>query len=285
MSVKVDDKIAPGDAPNVVNEDITCTQCGYNLRTLARDSLCPECSQPVQDSAPGRSHRIPESERLSAVVRMVITTGLPMAAAPLASLVAGLAFRLWRTERIGSAIRLHVIVALANPVFAVIMAYFDLLKDRICIGEEVVINRNPLSKVVRVRRNEVVSIGESQTFGLLIRTKGFLKGFGVPPEIEGYEEIRHALARWRPIERCSVRLKISIAAFVGLGCFMFSGASASYGRTPAIVISGNLMLATMSIVLIFFIRQSQIRQRLKVIYMIILALLILICLRAAFARL
>lgn len=30
--------------------DATCVHCGYSLRTLARDTLCPECGRPVADS-------------------------------------------------------------------------------------------------------------------------------------------------------------------------------------------------------------------------------------------
>ena len=30
--------------------DLQCLTCGYNLRTLRRDGLCPECGSPVADS-------------------------------------------------------------------------------------------------------------------------------------------------------------------------------------------------------------------------------------------
>lgn len=36
-----------------VNEDIPCIHCGYNLRTLHREALCPECSTPVGRSLRG----------------------------------------------------------------------------------------------------------------------------------------------------------------------------------------------------------------------------------------
>src|SRR5262245_18738214 len=33
-----------------INYDLRCVRCGYNLRTLARDAVCPECALPVRDS-------------------------------------------------------------------------------------------------------------------------------------------------------------------------------------------------------------------------------------------
>jgi hypothetical protein len=40
---------APPPAATVL-ENIPCRNCGYNLRTLARDGVCPECAAPVADS-------------------------------------------------------------------------------------------------------------------------------------------------------------------------------------------------------------------------------------------
>jgi hypothetical protein len=43
--------MAPPDAAApVISCDLTCVGCGYNLRTLARDALCPECATPVEQS-------------------------------------------------------------------------------------------------------------------------------------------------------------------------------------------------------------------------------------------
>lgn len=38
------------DAPTLVAFDLPCVGCGYNLRTLARAALCPECATPVEQS-------------------------------------------------------------------------------------------------------------------------------------------------------------------------------------------------------------------------------------------
>jgi hypothetical protein len=47
----------PNSAPSSdhtarVETDLPCAKCGYNLRTLAWDGKCPECSAPVLQSAP-----------------------------------------------------------------------------------------------------------------------------------------------------------------------------------------------------------------------------------------
>jgi MFS family permease len=42
------------DADGRVATDLNCTSCGYNLRTLAKAGLCPECAQPVLASFPPR---------------------------------------------------------------------------------------------------------------------------------------------------------------------------------------------------------------------------------------
>jgi hypothetical protein len=45
-------------APHETN--ITCAQCGYNLRGLEADGLCPECGQPIAISL--RGHRLVRSD-------------------------------------------------------------------------------------------------------------------------------------------------------------------------------------------------------------------------------
>ncbi len=35
---------------DLIDDDLECVGCGYNLRSLARDSNCPECAAPVMDS-------------------------------------------------------------------------------------------------------------------------------------------------------------------------------------------------------------------------------------------
>lgn len=39
--------------PHEVSADLQCMTCGYSLRGLTRDSLCPECGTPVRDSVRG----------------------------------------------------------------------------------------------------------------------------------------------------------------------------------------------------------------------------------------
>jgi hypothetical protein len=44
---------APLDRDDRVQVDLACLKCSYNLRTLAVDSLCPECALPVARSIRG----------------------------------------------------------------------------------------------------------------------------------------------------------------------------------------------------------------------------------------
>lgn len=37
----------------LISSDLPCSGCGYNLRTLGRDALCPECALPVAKSLDG----------------------------------------------------------------------------------------------------------------------------------------------------------------------------------------------------------------------------------------
>jgi predicted RNA-binding Zn-ribbon protein involved in translation (DUF1610 family) len=41
--------------PQAIVDDMQCSSCGYNLRTLAREACCPECGQPVEQSVEYRS--------------------------------------------------------------------------------------------------------------------------------------------------------------------------------------------------------------------------------------
>lgn len=38
------------DQKETIEHDLTCTSCGYNLRSLPRASVCPECGRPVAES-------------------------------------------------------------------------------------------------------------------------------------------------------------------------------------------------------------------------------------------
>lgn len=48
-TMPMSDSMSPTDSATVPT-DLTCLSCGYNLRTLAWDGLCPECGRPVRDS-------------------------------------------------------------------------------------------------------------------------------------------------------------------------------------------------------------------------------------------
>ncbi len=39
----------PG-AADIIDADLLCARCGYNLRTLPPESVCPECAHPVRES-------------------------------------------------------------------------------------------------------------------------------------------------------------------------------------------------------------------------------------------
>src|ERR1700733_1253483 len=39
--------------PEWVMKDLPCRSCGYNLRTLSIDGICPECATPVRVSMRG----------------------------------------------------------------------------------------------------------------------------------------------------------------------------------------------------------------------------------------
>ena len=47
-----------------ITEDIQCTRCGYNLRGLTLDKLCPECAAPVTRSIHGRLLRYADPDWL-----------------------------------------------------------------------------------------------------------------------------------------------------------------------------------------------------------------------------
>ena len=36
--------------PSALDDNLPCLRCGYNLRTLATDGRCPECSAPIASS-------------------------------------------------------------------------------------------------------------------------------------------------------------------------------------------------------------------------------------------
>ena len=46
--------LVPSNIAKTITEDFFCTRCGYNLRGLTLDRLCPECAAPVARSIHGR---------------------------------------------------------------------------------------------------------------------------------------------------------------------------------------------------------------------------------------
>ena len=45
-----DGDLDTAELPGHVDTDLACATCGYNLRTLRWDGLCPECGRPMRDS-------------------------------------------------------------------------------------------------------------------------------------------------------------------------------------------------------------------------------------------
>lgn len=65
----------PGASPSptaVIDHDLPCTQCGYNLRGLTSGMNCPECAAPVARSAHGRWLRFANAEWLDRLRRGVL---------------------------------------------------------------------------------------------------------------------------------------------------------------------------------------------------------------------
>jgi hypothetical protein len=46
-----------GSASTLIDADVTCARCGYNLRTLPQDGKCPECGGSVADSLGAQRRR------------------------------------------------------------------------------------------------------------------------------------------------------------------------------------------------------------------------------------
>src|SRR5688572_1575750 len=53
----------------LVNSDLPCHKCGYNLRGLALDGRCPECGTPVGTSARGELLRYADPAWVAKLVR------------------------------------------------------------------------------------------------------------------------------------------------------------------------------------------------------------------------
>jgi hypothetical protein len=57
---------APPPTPQVI-DDLPCRTCGYNLRTLATDAVCPECATPIAASLGGELLRYADPNWLSSI--------------------------------------------------------------------------------------------------------------------------------------------------------------------------------------------------------------------------
>jgi hypothetical protein len=81
------------DAQGRVARSMRCSRCGYNLRLLTRDSLCPECATPVAhsfDASPWRLAPARWLHRVALGVRLLWLGTLAIPAALTLALVGGL---------------------------------------------------------------------------------------------------------------------------------------------------------------------------------------------------
>lgn len=76
-----------GQEPGHVRNEFTCVSCGYVLRGIAVDKLCPECGTPVLNSV-GRG-ALPNSGKAVAALVLGIVSILGCTAYGLPSLVCG----------------------------------------------------------------------------------------------------------------------------------------------------------------------------------------------------
>ncbi len=68
-------------ATNIINDDVACIQCGYNLRTLDASADCPECGRPVAESLEQPLRPLSKLERL--IFCAVLTASIATLAAVL----------------------------------------------------------------------------------------------------------------------------------------------------------------------------------------------------------
>ncbi|MCK4341681.1 MAG: hypothetical protein KAY37_08170 [Phycisphaerae bacterium] len=84
------------DAEGRVAVDAPCVNCGYNLRTLKADALCPECAHPVAEALHGYYLRFASPRWVKSLARgmllILIGIGASVFVAPLLSGLVGLAF-------------------------------------------------------------------------------------------------------------------------------------------------------------------------------------------------
>jgi len=74
-----------GDAPEVIAHDLACIRCGYNLRSLDRHGMCPECGSSIAPSLRADLLRFADERWLGR-----ITLGLRLIYASMAGLLLGM---------------------------------------------------------------------------------------------------------------------------------------------------------------------------------------------------
>ncbi|MGD8451182.1 MAG: hypothetical protein PVJ57_05135 [Phycisphaerae bacterium] len=120
---------APLDAAGRLAEDRRCCRCGYNLRGLEPEQLCPECAQPVHDSLVANDLRYANRQWLSQVrsglALLVLAVG-GICASVLLFLAATIVGALARM-RGGSAGDIMWIVALTCSIVSVVPAFLGML--------------------------------------------------------------------------------------------------------------------------------------------------------------
>lgn len=67
---------ASPEPPQVLSADVPCIGCGYNLRTLARSAICPECARPVMDSLHWRNLHLADVRWLARLHRGTALMGV-----------------------------------------------------------------------------------------------------------------------------------------------------------------------------------------------------------------
>lgn len=242
MSLANADHLVHEEMGDVVQHDVPCTTCAYNLRTLSRGAKCPECGEPVMDSSPGRSHRVPPNRRVQTVIRLSMVAGPFFLLSSPAAAGVGAAFGFWKPDEVVPIFVFTLVLSGACAVWTITWAIVGVVGDDISVGPELALNRNPFVKFVRVRRSETLRITESRFLGILVYKGGLLDGFTIPPEIEGYSEVRQTLASWCPIEPDWLHLRFFTIYFVGQFCGTLGFFSMLAGISPAVRISGNLLL-------------------------------------------
>ncbi len=99
----------PLTAPDaVVDHDVICVDCGYNLRGLSVTGLCPECGRDIQLSMQGNFLRYANAEWVARVSR---GADFVIAGIALASMLSGILFTLLTTGDISAVVFRHLLLS------------------------------------------------------------------------------------------------------------------------------------------------------------------------------